>query len=294
MAARTKSANRSKSKPRRWWQAAKRIGLRRLLLVTLASVFGLGVVSAGVFGFQRMNSFVGQLIQERTSARVTLVDLPSSLTGLAANALRESVHPLLQNGWTDAGLPRRIAHAVRETGWVSKVHYARRTGDGHFRVSCQYRIPVALVQQRSEFFSVDRDGVRLPGQYAYDPAWKLIQGVTRQASAPGALWDADELRAGLAILDAISAERFASQIVAVLVDNYGGRQNRWQTHIELATDQPGGRVRWGSAPGWEVEENSLAQKLAILRENFHRTGRVDAHYLQIDVSTLPDRFTVPG
>jgi len=62
----------------------------------------------------------------------------------------------------------------------------------------------------------------------------------------------------------------------------------------LTTDQNGGTIIWGSAPGQELEENTAAQKLAILRSNYARSGRLDSQYRVIDVSVFPDRFIVPG
>jgi hypothetical protein len=112
--------------------------------------------------------------------------------------------------------------------------------------------------------------------------------------APGAAWEGDDLRSGLAVIGAVEAQPFASQITAVLVGNFDGRTDPRRSHLELATDQAGGRIRWGSAPGSELEENTVGQKLAILLENFRQTGRVDAHHPVIDVSTFPDRFTIPG
>ena len=151
-----------------------------------------------------------------------------------------------------------------------------------------------MVQQGTEFFLLDSGGVRLPGTYAYDPALPLIQGVGASVSNPGAKWPGQDVDAGLTVLKALEEQPFAGQITAVLVDNFGGRVNPRQTHIKLATDRAGGRVYWGSAPGFELEENSIENKLAILGENFRRTGRVDAHHAIIDVSTFPDRFTIPG
>ena len=85
--------------------------------------------------------------------------------------------------------------------------------------------------------------------------------------------------------------RRTGKVPAIL---YGGRRDPRACHIELMTDQAGGRIRWGSAPGSELEENGVQQKLALLRENFSKTGRVDARHAVIDVSTFPDRYTIPG
>jgi hypothetical protein len=121
-----------------------------------------------------------------------------------------------------------------------------------------------------------------------------VQGVGRPPPESGARWQGKDLQAALAVLTALRQEPFGSQITGVLVENFGGRVDPMRSHIELATDRAGGRVRWGSAPGQEIEENSVEQKLAILRANFRDTGRADAHHPVIDVSTFPDRFTIPG
>ncbi len=102
----------------------------------------------------------------------------------------------------------------------------------------------------------------------------------------------DDLRAGLDLIELVSRREYGAQIVVVVVDNAQGRVDPRMPHLELATDRPGGRIRWGSAPGREIEENSVAQKLWILDANFRMTGRIDADHLVIDVSTLPDRFLV--
>jgi len=89
-------------------------------------------------------------------------------------------------------------------------------------------------------------------------------------------------------------EPFFDQISGILVDNYGGRRDKREPHVQLATAPEGGRIVWGSAPGEEIEENTVEQKLALLRENFRRWGRIDAGRWYIDISLFPDRFTTRG
>ncbi|MCH8149346.1 MAG: hypothetical protein IH987_15410 [Planctomycetes bacterium] len=151
-----------------------------------------------------------------------------------------------------------------------------------------------MVQKKDEFYLVDRHSVRLPGRYHYDPIWLLIQGVGQSAPDPGRVWPGGDVRTGLAVIEAIVGRSFVSQITAVLVENVGGRRDRHRCHVELATDRAGGRIRWGSAPGFELEENSVAEKLAILTENYRHTGRADAEHPIIDISLYPDRYTIPA
>ncbi|UCF32609.1 MAG: hypothetical protein JSV78_09780, partial [Phycisphaerales bacterium] len=194
---------------------------------------------------------------------------------------------------TDDRLCREMAALAGTVGWVRDVVAVRRTHDARFEVKCTYRLPFALVQQAGEFILVDREGVRLPGTYLYDERMTLVQGVEGDIPEFGEAWEGEDLRAALQLIAIIEREPFANQVLAVLVGNYGGRCDKRKAHIELATDRAGGRIRWGSAPGEEIEENSVEQKLAILRANYQRSGRIDENHPVIDISTYPSRYTVP-
>ena len=122
----------------------------------------------------------------------------------------------------------------------------------------------------------------------------MIQGVSESAPTPGEIWEGADLQAGIAIWVTIGREAYVDQITSVRVKNFGGRVNPRATHIELTSDLSGGRIRWGSAPGFELEENTVAEKLAILRANFLQTGRADAGNRVIDISTYVDRYTISG
>jgi len=154
---------------------------------------------------------------------------------------------------------------------------------------------VALVGvQKDDYVLVDGQGVRLPGLYVYHERWYVIDGVESSPPKVGEHWQSPDLQAGLAVLAALQPEPYRNQITGVNVANFTGRRNARNTHIELSTDRPGGRIRWGSAPGFEVEENLAPHKLALLRQNFAQTGRADAGHPVIDISTFPDRFHIPG
>lgn len=289
----TKVRKRKAHKPG-WWESLDPKRRRRVVGGAGLAIIVVAVTLAGLVGLSRLEAHVEGALAERAAPSLSFVDLPDELFALAGGDLHDSVIDLLDRRWTDDSLCREMADRLSAVGWVARVNHVRRTSDGRFEISCRYRKPFAMIQKGTEFFLLDSEGVRLPGTYAYDPALRLIQGVGASASKQGAKWPGQDVDAGLAILQAIEGQPFAGQITAVLVDNFDGRVDPRQTHIELATDRAGGRVYWGSAPGFELEENSVENKLAILGENFRRTGRVDAHHAIIDVSTFPDRFTIPG
>lgn len=258
----------------------------------------LAIASVGVgaaLGFTRLENYVVAELATRVEPSVIFPDLSPELAPLAREDLeRAAAETMQQHAWTDDRLCREIAKRVQETGWVARVHRARRHSDGRIQVACAYRHPAAMIQSGNAFYLVDTNGIRLPGEYRYDADRPLIQGVLARAPESGEAWTGSDVAAALAILRKIAVQPYRHQITAVLVHNAEGRVDARSPHIELATDHAGGRIRWGSAPGFELEENSVAQKLAILKANFLRTGRIDAHHPVIDISTFSDRFSIPG
>ena len=284
-----------RSKAQRWalLDIARIRAVRRAGLV----VAGLTALVAGTaYGVHALDGHVDRILLQRAAppSRLQLPGVPVLLRGLADADVKELVEPLLGRSWTQPDLCRRIAQAVRQSGWVKTLHHVRRLSDGSFQIFCDYRRPVAIVAGDDGYVLVDSDRVRLPGVYAYHHSWKVIEGVQALPPRAGMTWVGDDLRAGIALVQELVDEPFAKQVTAVLVHNFKGRIDPYRCHIELATDRAGGRIRWGSAPGRELEENSISQKMAILRANFSTTGRLDAHHAIIDISTLPDRYALPG
>jgi len=278
-----------------WWTRVDDQQRRRLIHGGGIALLGIALVGTVVIGMSSLERHVLGNVADSAAPTIAFVDLPGQLVGLADRNLHDSLAEILaRRSWLDTRTCREMSDRLENVGWVAKVNHVRRTSDGRFEVSGQYRVPFAMVQHEAEFFLVDGRGVRLPGTYLYDPQWRLVQGKAAPPPLPGSQWEGDDLQAGLNVLRVLQSETFANQLTAVLVGNYDGRVDSKESHLELATDRAGGRIHWGSAPGRELAENSVEQKLAILRENYRRTGRADAGHPVIDISTSPDRFTIPG
>lgn len=272
------------------------IVLRRRVVYGLLTILVLGATTmAAARGVELLRMRVDQkLLDQCAFPTVDFADLPPQLALLAQSEMEDSLVSLLDGPWTDDRLCRSMAQRLEQLGWIAAVRQVRRYNDGRFVVNCRYRVPVAMVAQGGEYYLVDDEGVRLPGVYRADATWRLIEGVSTKPPEPGKHWEGGDIAAAMRLLGKLGAEPFGHQLAAIDVENFKGRVNARSSHIVLRTHQVDGRIQWGSAPGTEIEENSMKQKLAILRENFLRTGRADAGHPFIDISTFPDRFTIPG
>lgn len=294
MAAKRKKAKKKKSGPG-WWGSMDPERKREVLRLSLGSTLALAGIVLALVLTQRLEAHVNKLIlANRPSATLFFEDMPEDVASLAGDEIRALAERYLKQEWTGDGLCRSIAESLESTSWVDAVNHVRRTHDGTFSASCRYRVPVAQVQYNNEFLLVDRRGTLLPGSYRHDPQRLVIQGVAAGPPDEGNRWVDPGLRAGLDMVALIQDQTYAHQITGVLVDNVGGVIDARTTHVVLATEQAGGRIRWGSAPGSEIEENTVEQKLRLLEANYRSTGRVDAGFTVIDISTFADRFTVPG
>lgn len=278
-----------------WWRSLDPQRKRAFFRLSIGGTASLAAIVAMCLLTHKLEAHVDAMIlAKQPLPSLVFTDMPPEVAALAEESLRARVQDLLATPWTVDHVCPRLAELLGESGWVAEVYRVRRTHDAVLSVSCRYRVPFAQVQLEGEFLLVDRRGTRLPGSYRHDPGRWLVQGVATAAPPAGDRWDDAGLRAGLDVLAAVRGQDFGHQLTAVIVDNVGGAVDPRASHIELATERAGGRIRWGSAPGTEIEENTVSQKIRLLEANYRRTGRVDGGYPVIDISTFPERFTVPG
>lgn len=283
------SNTRAERGPGRWRRAIQ-LGRKAFKRGTLLVTFWLGAGVAVVWGMRTLDHSVHADPSFSEPPQLVFVDDgPEVMHGM----LHVHLEGLSDGPWIESTLCARIGARLAQSPWVATVNSVDKRTDGVVEIDCVYRQPLAVLQIGDTFRLIAEDGVVLPGQYGTHGGLPIIQGVTTTLPAPGTPLIGDDALAGVAMVRLLRDEAFLDQIVAIRVEGSAGPGASGGRSIELTTDQNGGRIIWGSAPGYEVEENTADQKLAILRSNFERSGRLDSDYHVIDVSVFPDRFIVP-
>jgi len=267
--------------------AAGRVSRRQWLTALGVAAF----VAGARWGLGRMEQAVRSLPACSPRPRLQLAELPEW-------AIKEGWTPRLasivtvdpSDAWLDERLTERLAERFRRSGWVKDVRWVRKYADGTVRVSCEFRRPIGMVQTREGFIPVDIEGYRLPEVYdRLSPGWIMITGVVSAPPPPGSRWDDGDVRAGVRLTAMLFEQPWASRITAIDVSNYHGRRDPARHHIVLATQQ-GTRIRWGSAPGEEIEEPTAAEKI----RNIEQQLRMDSARAWVDVSVFPDKVIAPA
>jgi hypothetical protein len=275
---------------REWREEQRASGAARRWRWGFATVALIAGAIGVAYGMHALERDVLRAQSARGPARITFVQRPAGMEQVTQSALAH----FADVPWSSPTICGDIAAALAATGWVRDIEYVHRFPDRRIEIACDFRKPVAMVQAAGGWCLVDQDCVRLPGWYVNDPSYLLVVGVAQPPPAPGNVWPGDDLRAGIDLVELLEREHFRDQLTGVLVDNFGGRRDPHQPQIRLATDRAGGRIIWGSPVGQEVEENTVAQKLNLLRGNYQRFGRVDGDRMLLDVSVHPDRVIAPA
>jgi hypothetical protein len=255
-------------------------------------VCALGLVAVVCVGLGRLRRHVYGLAEYRGPVRLELVDLPDWLERDEHRHIVESVIAAagLSRGdaFLDGELVGRVGRQMARSGWIRRIVGVEKCYGRVIRVRCEFRTPLAWAMHGDYCYLIDGEGVRLPGRYSHvqvkGAGLVQLAGVHAGPPVAGAPWVGEDLRAGVELAALLEGCAFRGQVRGVLVHNYGGRENSREAHIELATDRPGSRIRWGRAPGCEVGiEPSAGEKIALLRGLYRRYQRIDMGRSYVDV-----------
>jgi hypothetical protein len=256
-----------------------------------------GLIAGAVWGLERVKALVYASPAYRPAAvKVVLADPPDWVVREKwADRILSAVALPRPEAWMDEQLTRRVADQIVASGWVKSVSRVAKRMDGTIEIAADYRRPIAMLMTDQGYVPVDRDGYRLPEVYDHVDAnsgWIRIRGVTAPLPKVSAAYEPKTAP------DAVAAVRLAtlifdqgwevsSRISAIDVTNFRGRADNRDCHIKLWMPD-GTLIKWGSAIGEEIEENTLAEKLAQIAVMLKRGGP----QAQVDVSTLPNRSIV--
>ncbi len=267
--------------------------LRPLLPLICTAV----LIGAAVWGLERIKARVySSSAYQPAAIKLALVNPPDWVVREKwQDRILSTVTVPSPEKWMNEDLTRHVADQLERSGWVKSVQRVAKRMDGTIEIAADFRRPIAMVGVEQGYVPVDRDGVCLPEVYERVEAnsgWIRIRGI--ESPAPKVNTAFDEVAAP----DAVAAVRLASlifdqgwdissRISAIDVSNFRGRQDRRDCHIKLWT--PGGTlIKWGSAIGEEIEENTPAEKLAQIAVMLKRGGP----QAQVDISTLPNKSII--
>lgn len=269
-----------------------------------ASLLGLSLFIVLAVGFVRLQSHVYAMERFDRALALEWTDLPDWLA-LPENRrildlLAEHVNLQISDRLLDSSLAERLGQALSapDIGWVKSVERVTIQPDGVIAIKCAFRRPEAWVRSGKYLYLVDQEAVRLPGRYHSEDvdttALLILEGVALPPPTVGSVWRGGDLAAGLKMAALLRSRAFRHQITAVLVENHDGRADRSRPYLELATDRPGARIRWGRPPEEEFgTEISAAQKVALLDSLYRQCGRVDGNHPYVDIRTWSDRVVRP-
>lgn len=153
----------------------------------------------------------------------------------------------------EGGLTENIGQVYAGHPWVERVRYVRKQFPNRIVIAVDLRRPVAAIEIKGRYVLVDREAVRLPGEYAKVPDLPLVLlpvvGVRGAAPLAGRVWDAPDVRCGIAVAMALAENGVpdGAPVMAIDVENTGGRRDKRESEIVLwmADMVP---VEWGRAP----------------------------------------------
>jgi hypothetical protein len=229
----------------------------RYLMQAVGLILLGGLLTASIFQGRRYAE--ARLLSAEQLPRVELKHVPAWMNADLQARIRQLATPVAPRSALDHDLLVDITHILQSEPWVKQVHQVRRLsqkspGDT-IEVHCDYRAPVALVEEEGYFWMVDIDGVKLPERYARGelasvamdarmPRLRVITGVAADAPQAGEPWTGDDLRAGIELVRLLHDRPYAADVATIDVSNFAGRRNPQSAQIVLHTLSET-EIRWG-------------------------------------------------
>lgn len=148
----------------------------------------------------------------------------------------------------DPDLVKNVSEHYAANPWVSRVLSVEKEFPNKLRVKVEMRKPLMAVEQRGRFVLVDRDRVRIPGEYAQLPKFNFsvpkVIGVKSAPPEAGKRWDDPGVDAGAGVAAALLDNRIDRQIAIAALDvSRVGKGGRESEIVILAEDNVA--IEWG-------------------------------------------------
>ncbi len=288
----------------------------------------LALIAAGIEAYRRIDRYAQKTIAQEVARLPVVLEFKNPPAWLEKSLLemilQETVSLMRSDAQTYAQFqnPTNIAvlkkimsyyenpknQVVRQNAWVRRVISVERVRTPTYQkivINAEFRMPVGWVSYNNQYFLIDDEGVRLPGEYTDAERAKMgrllvIAGIqfphlesdpTPAAPAPGEKWDTPDAKAGQDLMKILSAQPFSHQIAAINMSNYDGRVDKLAPQIVLDTVFSTS-VYWGRPANDErFYEVSLKAKILALKEIFTQYSRIDAGKPYVDIRF--DQVKVP-
>ncbi|MFA5794445.1 MAG: hypothetical protein WC980_05185 [Candidatus Brocadiia bacterium] len=175
----------------------------------------------------------------------------------------------------DKSIVSRIRSHYEANPWVARVDSIEKRYPNEIAVKLEIRKPLVAVEvkrtkNRSYYYLVDEQSVRLPGEYAKLPelpvTLPIIVGVNTAPPAAGIRWNDRGLNDALAVAATMENYQLYAKldIGQIDVSNSGGRRNPKESEITLWTKDKIA-IQWGRAPNTDkYGELSVEEKVKNL------------------------------
>jgi hypothetical protein len=203
---------------------------------------------------------------------------------------------------------------LRDNAWIQRITEVRRVispdrKSESIEVYADYRQPAAWVACKDKFYLLDKQAVRLPGEYSFEDrkataGLMAISGVELPAGMtavpkPSETWSGDDLAAGMKLAEFLRGQSFDGQVASIDMANFRGRVDKNAPWILLDTIWPAADgkprvINWGRPVGEEsFYEVNAAAKLKALNGIYLRFSRIDADRDYVDIRTDEVRLPKP-
>lgn len=172
-----------------------------------------------------------------------------------SEAIRTSMQLTGKVSLFDKGVVNQLLNKYQRNGWVAKVKSIEKQFPNKIKMQLELRRPVAVVEMkkwsnRSSYYLVDQDNVRLPGEYYTIPSIPItlpvIVGVRSSPPLAGEKWLDKGLSDALDVAGVLKKYQVYHKLDVAGIDitNIDGKINKKSTEIVIVTKN-NVQIEWG-------------------------------------------------